>query len=160
MHIVLHLFCAVPNKWATFSTSTAPVSSALNNTEFTITCEVNAISGISLPVSIKWFLPNGDLATTQGRLTVGDVMATNSTLISSQVEQACGISPNYVSISTLSMTFDPVDNSDGGVYTCQATINIPWMIQQPQQLSTPVEIPVTSKISQIQNNVDINYFKI
>ena len=143
----LHLFCAVPNNWATFSTSTAPGSSALHNTEFAITCEVNAIAGMFLPVSIEWLLPDGTVATTQGNRTIGNVMVTNSTLISSQVQQTCGISPYYVSVSSLSMTFDPVNNSDGGVYTCQATINIPWMIQQPQQLSTPVEIPVTSKIT-------------
>ena len=116
---------------------------------------MNAIAGISLPVSIEWLLPDGTVATTQGNRTVGDVIATNSTLISSKVEQTCGISPDYVSFSSLSMTFDLVYNSDGGVYTCQATINVPWMKQQRQQLSTPIEIPVTSKITQKQNFIII-----
>ena len=89
---------------------------------------MNSVAEMSLPVSIEWLLPDGTVANTQGKITVGDVMTINLTLISSPAEQTCGISPNYVSISSLSMTFDIIKNSDGGVYFCQAAIHVPWII--------------------------------
>ena len=141
---MLCLVLTVSNNWATFSTSTTPSSSALHNNDFTLTCEVKTIPGMSLPVSIEWVLPNGSVATAQGNRTVGSVITTNSTLTSPQ-EQFCGISPSSIVISSLPMTFDPVRNSDGGTYTCRAVIRVPWMIQQPKQLSATTDMPVTNK---------------
>ena len=138
-HIYVKYFVTVPHNWAI---STIPSSSALLNSYFTLSCIVKTIPGLSLPVSIEWVFPNGTVITTQGNRTVG---VTNSTPTSSQMEQSCGTS-SPVSFFFLSITFDPVCNSDGGTYTCRAAIHVPWMRQQPQQLYTTTEMHVTSKL--------------
>ena len=44
------------------------------------------------------------------------------------------------------MTFEPVHNSDGDTYICQASVRVPWMTEQPQGVSGSVDMPVTSKL--------------
>ena len=53
-------------------------------------------------------------------------------------------------ITTLTMTIAPILTTDGGKYSCQASVNVPWMDEQPPNIAESVHIPVTSKsISQI-----------
>ncbi len=77
-----------------------------------------------LPVTIEWLHSN--------RLVVADkrILIQNNTVSR---------------ITTLTMTFTPVFTTDGGDYSCRATINVPWMDEQPLSKTASVHIPVTSK---------------
>ena len=48
-------------------------------------------------------------------------------------------------VSTISLSFHPVLSSQGGHYTCRATVNVPCMKDQPDQLNATFNMQVTSK---------------
>ena len=81
---------------------------------------------MTLPPSIKWVGPDGTVLVSEKKVTVGEVETQGT-------------------VSTLSLSFNPVLSSQGGYYTCRATVNVPWMTTQPSQISATFNMPVTSK---------------
>ena len=117
----------VPDAWATIDIQNSTGENALNNTDYILTCTVTAIEGITLPVTVEWVGPDGDVVTSEGNRMVGEVEVQGR-------------------VSTLSLSFSPVYFTDGGNYTCRAAISVPWLSQQPQRMTT-VEMPVTSEFT-------------
>ena len=113
----------VPDLWADINITGR---NALYGSEYTLLCTVRAITGMTLPPSIEWVGPDGTVLVSEGNVTVGEVETRGT-------------------VSTLSLSFHPVHSSQGGFYTCRATVNVPWMVDQPAQLSTTFNMPVTSK---------------
>ena len=89
-------------------------------------CTVRPNTGMRLPPSVEWVGPDGTLLVSEENMTVGEVETQGT-------------------VSTFSLSFHPVLSSQGGYYTCRATVNVPWMENQPVQLSTTCNMPVTSK---------------
>ncbi len=85
---------------------------------------MTVIEGVALPVTIEWLHSNG----------------------SAVANERIQIQSNTVSrVTTLTMTFMPIVTTDGDDYSCQATINVPWMDEQPPPRTASVHIPVTSE---------------
>ena len=84
------------------------------------------IEGITLPVTVEWVGPDGDVVMSEGNRMVGVVEVQGT-------------------VSTLSLSFSPVFSSDGGSYTCRAAISVPWVSSDPLQLQATVDMPVTSE---------------
>ena len=116
---------AVPESWGIIGITTNS-RKALNGSNFTLFCTVRAISGMRLTPSMEWVGPDGTVVTNTGKRTVTEVKTRGT-------------------MSTFSLSFDPILTSDGGMYTCRAAINVPWMQRQPQQLNTTYDIPITSR---------------
>ena len=89
-------------------------------------CTVGPITGMTLPHSVEWVGPDGTVLVSEGNVTVGEVETQGT-------------------VSNLSLSFNPVLSSQGGYYTCRATVNVPWMENQPAQLSATFNMPVTSE---------------
>ena len=117
-------FLPVPDEWATVDIQNSTGENALNNTDYILTCTVTVIEGITLPVTVEWVGPDGDVVTSEGNRMVGEVEVQGT-------------------VSTLSLSFSPVFSSDGGSYTCRAAV--PWVGSGPVQLQATVDMPVTSK---------------
>ena len=132
----------VPEQWVAFSTF-SPGGSAVHKTIYTLFCKVSPIPGMNLPVSIEWILPSNVLVTNKGNITIGRAVETNS----SSTTSTCSISQNYLLTTSLPIIFAPIVNSDGGGYTCRASIRVPWLRQMLMQLSATIQIPVTSKLN-------------
>ena len=113
----------VPDLWADINITGR---NALYGSEYTLLCTVRAINGMTLQPSIEWEGPNGTVLMSEGNVTVGEVETEGT-------------------VSTLSLSFNPVHSSQVGYYTCRATVNVSWMENQPAQLSTTFNMPVTSK---------------
>ncbi len=92
---------------------------------------MTVIAGLALPVTIEWLHSNGS-AVSNDRIVV------HSTTVSR--------------VTTLTMTFAPILTTDGGGYSCQASINVPWMDEQPPSIAESVHIPVTSKSISVEYN--------
>ena len=75
---------------------------------------------------VHWYHPDGSLIETGGRLTVGTA-ETDGT------------------VTTLTLTFSPVTNDDGGVYSCRAQVTVPWMTTQPPVKLESINMVVISK---------------
>ena len=118
---------AVPDEWATVSIHNSTGENALNNTDYTLTCTVTVIEGMTLPVTVEWVWPDGSVVASEGNRMVGEVEVQGR-------------------VSTLSLSFNPVFSSDGGSYTCRAAISVPWTKSQPPQRLALVNMPVTSKL--------------
>ena len=89
-------------------------------------CTVTGIPSMKLSPSVKWVGPDGDvIEESDGNRTLGDVVTRGT-------------------VSTLSLTFNPVLSSDEGRYTCMASVNVPWMDRQPPSISNAIDMPVTS----------------
>ena len=99
----------------------------INDTHYTLTCTVHGISGMHLPAVIEWVDRDGSVMTSSQRITVGEEVSVGTD-------------------TTLSLTFDPVYNRDAGVYSCRASVDVPWMAQQPPVHSANVDMQVTSKL--------------
>ena len=117
----------VPEQWATVSVHNSTGENALNNTDYTLTCTVTPIEGMALPVIVEWVGPDGGVVASQGNVMVGEVEVQGT-------------------VSTLSLSFSPVLESDAGSYTCRAAITVPWLDTQPLQRSATVHMPVTSEL--------------
>ena len=48
------------------------------------------------------------------------------------------------SVITHTLTFSPVLDDDGGVYSCRVQVTVPWMTTQPPVKQASVNMPVTS----------------
>ena len=129
----------VPNNWAILTEQLT--GEPLHNNNFTITCNVRAIDGMNLPISMQWLFPNGSEVTNYMNKTVGNVSVTSA----SYMEHACQSTYSQRAASEISMMFHPVVNSDGGTYSCQASINVPWTRGQNKIINKPVLVAVTSK---------------
>ena len=77
---------------------------------------------------MEWVGPDGTVLVSNGNVTVGEMKTQGR-------------------VHTFSLSFHPVLSSRGGFYTCRATVNVSWMEDQPDQISTRFNMPVTSKSS-------------
>ena len=75
---------------------------------------------------MEWVGPNGTVMVSGGNVKISEV-------------ETQGI------VSTISLSFHPVLSSQGGNYTCRATVNARWMENQPDQFNATFHMPVTSK---------------
>ena len=98
---------AVPYHWASVHIRTSRVS-ALHGSEFILECRVRAITGMTLPPSVEWVGLDGTVLESEENVTIGEVETRGTA-------------------STLSLSFNAVLSSQGGYYTCRATVNVPWM---------------------------------
>ena len=116
---------AVPESWGIIGITTNS-KKALNGSNFTLFCTVRGIFGMRLTAAMEWVDPDGAVVMNTGKRTVTEVKTRGT-------------------MSTFSLSFDPILTSDGGMYTCRAAITVPWMQRQPRQLTTTYDIPITSK---------------
>ena len=107
---------------------------------------MTSLPGMNIPITMQWLFQNGTIISSHGNRSIGSLEAANYTISTST--SSCQIAPSYTR-STTSMTFQPVHNSDGGTYICQASVRVPWMTEQPQGVSGSVDMPVTSKFVDI-----------
>ena len=128
----------VPHNWAVLSEQ--HFEDPLHNDNFIITCNLKAIDGMNLPLSMQWLFPNGSEFTNYNK-TVGNVSVTSA----SYMEPACQSTYSQRAASEISLMFHPVVNSDGGTYYCQASINVPGRGGQRKIISKPVFVAVTSE---------------
>ncbi len=127
----------VPASWATVQLG-GYEDTALHGHNYTFYCTVTVIAGLALPVTMEWLHSNGS-AVSNYRFVVH--------------------SHTVSRVTTLTMTVAPILTTDGGKYTCQASVNVPWMDEQPPNIAESVHIPVTSKsISQIHYVAIVVYF--
>ena len=99
---------------------------ALHGNNYTLTCTVTLIGGITLPVTMEWMYNNAS------------IVPSDHLLVSKENTSSL--------VATLRLAFTPIDTTSGGDYTCRASIYVPWMDQQPRVISKLVHIPVTSKL--------------
>ena len=116
----------VPDNWTTIEITNLTNGDALHDHSYTLICNVNAIQGMNIAPEVRWYYPNGSQVETGGRLVV---------------RTAETVSPK----TTLSLTFSPVLHEDGGLYSCRASVTVPWMISQPPVIEGSVNMIVTSK---------------
>ena len=123
-----HFFISpvVPDNWAYVYIDSR--KDALHGSEYTLLCTVMAINGMTLPPSIVWVGPDGTVLVSEENVTVGEVETQGT-------------------VSTSSLTFNPVLSSQGGRYTCIVTVDVPWMLDQPDQLFDTFNMLVTSELS-------------
>ena len=119
-------FHAVPDEWATVSIHNSTGENALNNTDYTLTCTVTVMEGMTLPVTVEWVGPDGSVVVSEVNRMVREVEVQGR-------------------VSTLILSFSPVISEDGGKYTCRAAIFPQWMSSPLQKLAM-VDMPVTSKL--------------
>ena len=81
---------------------------------------------MNLPYTVEWVGPDGSVVVSEGNRVVGEVVVEGT-------------------VSTLTLSFRPVLTSNGGGFTCRATVSVPWMKVQPPQLTASIHIPVTSR---------------
>ena len=86
-------------------------------------CTMRPITGMTLQPLMEWVGPDGNVLVSGGNVTISEV-------------ETRGI------VSNFSLSFHPVLSSQGGHYTCRATV---WMNDQPDQLNAKFNMPVTSK---------------
>ena len=84
------------------------------------------IQGMNIAPVVHWHHPNGSVVETGGRFKVYTEESKDS-------------------VTTLSLSFAPIQQHDEGVYTCRASVNVPWMSIQPQVKHATVEIVVICK---------------
>ena len=87
---------------------------------------MRAITGMRLPPSVEWVGPDGTVLESGENVTIGEVETRGT-------------------VSTISLFFHPVLSSQGGHYTCRATVDVPWMDVQPPQFSDTFNMVVTCK---------------
>ena len=121
---------AVPDNWAYVTIESEPEDNALHGSEYTLLCTARTITGMTLQPSMEWVGPDGTVLVNEENVTIGEVETQGT-------------------VSTLSLFFHPVLSSQGGFYTCRATVNVPWMVDQPDQISARFNMPVTSKYTLI-----------
>ena len=59
--IILYCMYTVPDEWATVSIHNSTGENALNNTDYTLTCTMTAMEGMTLPVTVEWVGPDGSV---------------------------------------------------------------------------------------------------
>jgi len=133
----------VPDDWGVITEHF--IERPLHNRSFTITCKLSPVLGMKLPVYLQWSLPNGSEVTSCGNRTIGNVSVTHSIASSMQLQTYCQNTLSASAPSEISMRFNPILNSDGGTYSCKASVFASWMREQPQQIIKPVLVAVISE---------------
>ena len=91
----------------------SPTTDATEGNEYHLTCTVSVISGLTVDgVSVSWLGPDGNVIEESNNTTTA-VLATSSTTTSAKV------------------AFQPLRSTNGGDYTCIATIMIPGLNEPP-----------------------------
>ena len=72
---------------------------------YTLTCTVEVVEGLVVTPDVKWLDPDNNVVATGGSITVGSPETSGNT-------------------TTLTLTFNPLQTSHGGEYTCRAKITI------------------------------------
>ena len=116
----------VPDNWTTIEITNLTNGDALHDHSYTLICNVNAIQRMNIAPVVHWYYPNGSQVETGGRLVVGTAET---------------VSPK----TTLSLTFSPVLHEDGSLYSCRASVTVPWMTSQPPAIEESINMKVTSK---------------
>ena len=62
------ILLSVPDEWhrGTVGIQNSTGENALNNTDYILTCTVTIIEGITLPITVEWVGPDGDVVTSEG----------------------------------------------------------------------------------------------
>ena len=84
----------------------------LHDNKHTLTCIVIVDPGLYYVPEVHWYHPDGSQVTMDGRVREGP-------------QETAGL------ITKRKLFFLPVLHDDGGNYTCQAEVSIPWMPTQP-----------------------------
>ena len=82
-------------------TGTAPSAGE----SYTLTCTIEVVEGLIVRPDVEWLDPDNNAVATGGDITVGSPETSGTT-------------------TTLTLTFNPLLTSYGGVYTCKANIII------------------------------------
>ena len=94
-----------------------------------LVCTVRLMTGLRIAPDVNWY-HNG---------TDGSVIESSEHVIVNKTYS------NSNTVITLSLTFSPVLNDDGGVYSCRAQVTVPWMTTQPPVKQGSVNMAVTSE---------------
>ena len=86
----------------------------------TLLCRVTAPDGLIMEPQITWRSPQGNILSSEGEVTVG-----NQPVIG-----------NPSRLTTYTIQFSPLLTSHGGTYTCQATVNSPYLTIQQSAAGT------------------------
>ena len=121
------MYPLVPSSWATIEITNTTKGDALHEQRYVLVCTVRLTTGLRIAPGVNWYY-NGSIVETSERVTV-------DTRYSSQSN----------SVTTHTLTFSPVLNHHGGVYSCRAQVTIPWMTTQPSVKQASVNMRVISK---------------
>ena len=118
---------AVPDNWGTIEISNSTNEDAVHQTDYTLICTMSVIDGMTLTPDFEWFYPNGSVIVSDGNIVISDPQKEGN-------------------VTTSTLRFSPVLSEHGGIYTCKAAINVPWMREQPQSHNATVDMVVTSEL--------------
>ena len=123
------LYSIVPNSWATIEVTNTTKGDALHEQRYVLVCTVRLMTGMRIVPNVNWYYNNsadGSIVEISERITVNTRYSNSNSVI------------------THTLTFSPVLNEDGGVYSCQAQVTVPWMTTQPPVKQASVNMAVTS----------------
>ena len=113
----------MPDNWGLVEITGSTGLSPLHGSKYNLTCTVKAIDGMHIPPNIEWSIPSKNLN--------GDV-----TYSKTKTEGT---------MTTSTLSFNPIFIPYGGEYSCRATVFVPWMSTQLPALSTSVNVGVKSE---------------
>ena len=112
--------------WATVEITDLTNKEPLHGNDHILMCTVNVDPGLNIDPIVHWYHPDGSQVDMDGRVREGPQVTT-------------GLETKR------NLYFLPVLHDDGGKYTCEAKVHIPWMSTQP--LNDMHTMNVTSKTS-------------
>jgi hypothetical protein len=115
----------VPSSWATIEVTNTTKGDALHEQRYVLVCTVRPMTGLTIVPSVNWYY-NGSIVEISERVTVDTRYSYSN------------------SVTTHTLTFLPVFHDDGGMYSCQTQIAVPWMTTQPPVKQASVNMPVIS----------------
>ena len=130
LQYILILYSLVPSSWATIEVINTTKVDALHEQRYVLVCTVQLMTGLRIVPDVNWYYNNsadGSIVETSERITVNARYSNSNSVI------------------THTLTFSPVLNDDGGVYSCQAQVSIPWMTTQLPIKQASLNMAVTSK---------------
>ena len=119
------IYYTVPDTWGTLVINADSTGGARNGSGYTLLCNLNVIAGMTLPPTMKWARPDGTVVRSDGNRTVVGMVRTQGT------------------ISTISLSFNPVLITDAGTYICRAAVTLPQSFTT--NLITSFNMPVASE---------------
>ena len=99
----------------------------MHEQRYVLVCTVRLMTGLRIVPDIHWYWANGSVIGTSERMTVNTEYSNSNTVIAH------------------TLTFAPVLNYDGGVYSCKAQVTVPWMTSQPPVKQASVNMAVISE---------------
>lgn len=120
------MYSLVPSSWATIEVTNTTKGDALHEQRYVLVCTVRLMTGLRIAPSVNWYY-NGSIVETIEHVTVATRYSQSNSVI------------------THTLTFWPVLNHHGGVYSCRAQVAVPWMTTQPSVKQASVNMHVTSK---------------